>query len=97
MHPVAVFLSFALSCKSDMTNVITQLYDGTIAPFHTELQVEPRHAHGYANEILTPLQHTLQPCKAASSLPFISAGGLLRDTAIAAVCDGNADAGACGV
>ncbi|WIA39986.1 hypothetical protein OEZ86_013414 [Tetradesmus obliquus] len=67
--------------------------------------VEPRHAHGYANEILEPLQHTLQPFKAAAaaaaaaaggSLPFISAGGLTRETAIAAVRDGNADAVAIG-
>jgi hypothetical protein len=60
-------------------------------------QVEPPHAHGYANEILTPLQHMLQPFRAATQLPFICAGGLVRHSAIAAVRDGNADAGTFGV
>lgn len=53
--------------------------------------VEPRLAAGNA-EIEGHIDHTLNPFRKATSRPFLAAGGFKRDTAIAAVASGEADA-----
>jgi 12-oxophytodienoic acid reductase len=53
--------------------------------------VEPRLAAGNA-ELVEDIQHTLEPFRQATSRPFLAAGGFKRDTAIAAVDKGDADA-----
>jgi 12-oxophytodienoic acid reductase len=53
--------------------------------------VEPRLAAGNA-EIEGHIDHTLNPFRQATSRPFLAAGGFKRDTAIAAVKKGEADA-----
>ncbi|WIA16671.1 hypothetical protein OEZ86_008141 [Tetradesmus obliquus] len=53
--------------------------------------VEPRLAGGNA-EVEGPIDHSLEPFRQASSLPFLAAGGFKRDDGIAAVKDGKADA-----
>lgn len=53
--------------------------------------VEPRLAAGNA-ELEGEIDHTLNPFRKATSRPFLAAGGFKRDTAIAAVKSGEADA-----
>ncbi|KAF6260373.1 FMN-linked oxidoreductase [Scenedesmus sp. NREL 46B-D3] len=53
--------------------------------------VEPRLAAGNA-EVKGHIEHDLSPFRKATSRPFLAAGGFKRDTAIAAVAAGEADA-----
>eukprot|EP00882_Tetradesmus_deserticola_P008616 GHRQ01009085.1.p1 GENE.GHRQ01009085.1~~GHRQ01009085.1.p1 ORF type:complete len:159 (+),score=74.93 GHRQ01009085.1:429-905(+) len=53
--------------------------------------VEPRLAGGNT-EAEGPIDHSLEPFRKATKLPFLAAGGFKRDSGIAAVKDGKADA-----
>ncbi|KAF6263436.1 putative 12-oxophytodienoic acid reductase [Scenedesmus sp. NREL 46B-D3] len=53
--------------------------------------VEPRLAGGNA-EVEGPIDHSLEPFRKATKLPFLAAGGFKRNDGIAAVKDGKADA-----